>query len=101
MGALSLKRAREKRDDTRKLVAAEGDLSAKRQTARTAQADTFQAIGTEWLDLQRVMLVAGTISIPEARLNTYVPVVGESSDFSDCGARVIWCASPDRGAREQ
>jgi hypothetical protein len=50
---VSLKRAREKRDDARKLVADEVDPSAKRQAERNAQADTFEAVGTEWLNLQR------------------------------------------------
>ena len=74
---VSLKRAREKRDDARKLVADEVDPSAKRQAERTAQADTFEAIATEWLNLQRAKLVAETISILEARLKTYLhPYLG-------------------------
>src|SRR5882724_5180631 len=74
---VSLKRAREKRDDARKLVADEVDSSAKRQAERTAQADTFEVIGGEWLNLQRAKLVAETISILEARLNTYLyPYLG-------------------------
>src|SRR6185437_14679713 len=74
---VSLKRAREKRDDARRLVADEVDPSAKRQSERTAQADTFEAIGTEWLNLQRTKLVTETISILEARLKTYLyPYLG-------------------------
>jgi len=74
---VSLKRAREKRDDARRLVADEVDPSAKRQAERMAQADTFEAIGTEWLNLQRAKLVAETISILEARLKTYLyPYLG-------------------------
>jgi hypothetical protein len=48
-----LKRAREKREDARKLVADEVDPSAKRQAERNAQADTFDAIATEWLGLHK------------------------------------------------
>jgi integrase len=74
---VSLKRAREKRDDARKLVADDVDPSAKRQAEKTAQADTFEAIGTEWLNLQKTKLVAETISILEARLKTYLfPYLG-------------------------
>jgi integrase len=74
---VSLKRAREKRDDARKLVADDVDPSAKRQAERSAQADTFEAIGGEWLNLQRAKLVAETVSILEARLNTYLcPYLG-------------------------
>ena len=74
---VSLKRAREKRDDARKLVADAVDPSAKRQAERTAQADTFEAIAAEWLTLQRTKLVAETVSILDARLNTYLyPYLG-------------------------
>jgi integrase len=74
---VSLKRAREKRDDARKLVADDVDPSAKRQAERTALADTFEAIGGEWLNLQRAKLVAETVSILEARLKTYLyPYLG-------------------------
>src|SRR5258708_32538497 len=38
---VSLKRAREKRDDARQLVADNGDPSAKRTAGRTAQAETI------------------------------------------------------------
>src|SRR6185503_6114852 len=74
---VSLKRAREKRDDARKLVADGVDPSAKRQAERTAQADTFEAIATEWLNLQRTRLVAETVGILEARLRSYLyPYLG-------------------------
>jgi hypothetical protein len=74
---VSLKRAREKRDDARRLVADEIDPSAKRQAERMAQADTFEAIGNEWLNLQKAKLVAETTRILEARLNTYLyPYMG-------------------------
>jgi integrase len=73
---VSLKRAREKRDEARKLVADEVDPSTKRQAERTAQANTFEAIGGEWLNLQRAKLAAETVSILEARLNTLYPYLG-------------------------
>ncbi len=47
-----LKRAREKRDEARKLVADGVDPSAKRREQRAAQADTFEAIAREWLGKQ-------------------------------------------------
>src|SRR3954453_12085949 len=74
---VTLKRAREKRDDARRLVADEIDPSAKRQAERMAQADTFEAIGNEWLNLQKAKLVPETTRILEARLNTYLyPYLG-------------------------
>ncbi len=51
-----LKRAREKREDARKLVADGIDPSAKRQAERATQVETFEAIAKEWLELQRKSL---------------------------------------------
>jgi len=49
---VSLKRAREKRDDARSHVADGVDPSDKRQAERLAQADTFEAVAREWLPKQ-------------------------------------------------
>src|SRR6185437_12910599 len=45
---VSLKRAREKRDDARKLVADGIDPADKRQAEAVAAADTFEAVAREW-----------------------------------------------------
>lgn len=45
----SLKAARERRDEARKLIAAGIDPSAQRQAAKVAAEDTFEAIAREWL----------------------------------------------------
>jgi len=72
-----LKRAREKRDEARRLVADAIDPSAKRQAERTAQADTFEAVGQEWLNLQGNRLAAETMSILRTRLSSYLyPYLG-------------------------
>ncbi|MEQ1582148.1 MAG: integrase arm-type DNA-binding domain-containing protein [Steroidobacteraceae bacterium] len=55
-----LKRAREKRDEARRLVADGIDPSAKRQAEKAAQVDTFEAIGREWMELQRKRLTPRT-----------------------------------------
>jgi integrase len=74
---VSLKRAREKREDARKLVADDVDPSAKRQAERNAQADTFEAIATEWLGLHKAGWADETISILEARVKSYLlPYLG-------------------------
>jgi integrase len=49
-----LKRARERRDEARRLLAEGIDPSAKRQAERAAQADTFKAIALEWLAKQKL-----------------------------------------------
>lgn len=53
---VGLKRAREKRDEARKLIAAGIDPSAKRQAEKVAAAETFEAVGREWMELQRQRL---------------------------------------------
>ncbi len=72
-----LKRAREKREDARKLVADGIDPSAKRQAERATQFETFEAIAKEWLELQRKSLAAETIEILGTRLKSFLyPYVG-------------------------
>jgi integrase len=74
---VSLKRAREKRDDARKLVADNIDPSLKRQAERNAAADTFGAIATEWLTLHKASWADETISILEGRVKSYLlPYLG-------------------------
>ena len=74
---LTLKRAREKRDDARKLVADGVDPSAKRQAERATRADTFDAIAREWLELQSKSLAPETMEILGTRLKSFLyPYVG-------------------------
>jgi len=74
---VSLKRAREKRDDARQLVADNVDPSVKRQAERNAAADTFGAIATEWLSLHKASWAAETVSILEGRVKAYLmPYLG-------------------------
>jgi integrase len=55
-----LKRARDKRDEARRLVADGVDPSAKRQADRAANADTFTAVADEWLETKRKTLTPDT-----------------------------------------
>lgn len=50
---VSLKLARERRDEVRKLVAAGIDPSAKRQAEASTDADTFEAVAREWFDRRK------------------------------------------------
>lgn len=50
---VSLKRAREKRDEARRLLADGVDPSAKKKAEKLSQADTFAAIAAQWPNLQR------------------------------------------------
>lgn len=47
---ISLKVARERRDEHRRLIALGIDPSTKRRVEKVAQADTFEAIGREWYE---------------------------------------------------
>ena len=50
---MSLKRARDKRDEARRLLADHVDPAIKRKTEKLARGDTFGAIALEWPEMQR------------------------------------------------
>ena len=55
-----LKRAREKRDEARRLIADGVDPSAARKAAKLARADTFVAVADEWLATRKGALTQGS-----------------------------------------
>jgi hypothetical protein len=55
-----LKRARETRDEARQLLADGIDPSSQRKAEKLADANTFEAIAREWLELQQNKLSATT-----------------------------------------
>jgi integrase len=57
---VKLKDARAKRDEARRLNAANVDPSVKRRAERSAQADTFAAVAQEWLETKQASLTRGT-----------------------------------------
>jgi hypothetical protein len=72
-----LKRAREKRDEARTLVADGVDPMAKRRADRAAGADTFELVANEWLELQREALAPETMEILSRRLKSFLyPFIG-------------------------
>jgi integrase len=72
-----LKRAREKRDEAHKLVADGIDPNAKRKAERSAQAETFEAVANEWLELHKKSLAPETILILGTRLSSFLyPYIG-------------------------
>lgn len=50
---VTLRRAREKRDEARRQLADGIDPSATKRAEKVAQADTFAALASEWMDMQR------------------------------------------------
>ena len=72
-----LKRAREKRDEARKLIADGIDPNAKRKAERSAQAETFEAVANEWLELHKSSLAPETIPMLGTRLRSFLyPYIG-------------------------
>lgn len=69
---MPLKRAREKREEARKLIADGIDPNAQRRAEESARADTFEAVALEWFELQKNRLAAETISILRSRFESYL-----------------------------
>ena len=67
---VGLKRAREKRDEARKLLADGVDPSSERHERRSALLETFEGVAEEWLELQSKSLAPETISILGSRLKS-------------------------------
>lgn len=62
---VSLKSAREKRDEERRQIADGIDPAVTRKAKRLAQAETFEGIAAEWLELQRKSFSAKTMEKAE------------------------------------
>lgn len=75
---VSLKLARDRRDEARRLVADGGDPSAKRQAERAARADTFEALAREWLEMEAKTLGPRTLRKKTERFEAFVfPYLGK------------------------
>ena len=73
----NLRRAREKRDEARSLIADQKDPSALRQAERSNRANTFEGVAREFLEAQRKKLGRRTFLKKEACLERYVfPFIG-------------------------
>src|SRR5688572_24847380 len=74
---VTLKRARERRDEARKLIADKIDPSLKRQAEKAAQANTFEAITREFWELRRKSLASVTFEKRRQRFEDFVfPYLG-------------------------
>jgi integrase len=75
----TLKLARERRDEARRLIAAGIDPASRRQAEKLATANTFEAVAREWLALQEKKLAPATYAKAVWTLETLVfPYVGSS-----------------------
>jgi integrase len=72
-----LKRAREKRDEARRLIADGIDPSAQKKAERQASADTFSALASEYLQVKRSSLNPKTLSKAQWLLDDWLnPSIG-------------------------
>ena len=78
---MTLKLARELREDARRTLAKGGDPSAAKHAAQASARDTFEAIAREYLAKQSQRLAADTVALDTARLEQHV--------FAFLGARPI------------
>jgi integrase len=73
----SLRKARERRDEARKLLAEGIDPSERRRARKAAQADSFDVVAREWLGKQK-RLSSGTVELAERRLERWAfPYIGK------------------------
>ena len=91
---MTLKRAREKRDAARRLIADGVDPSVQRKAERAALAQSFEGVAKEWLELQAKSLAPETISILGATGQRAIPLRWQSPDLSHHGPGVAWRAPP-------
>lgn len=99
---VSLKLARQRRDDARRMLQDGLDPSHQRRVQRVSQTVTFELVAQEWLELQSREAgpghdCEGAVDSREARL----PAVGVAADQSDQGAGFAGGAEEDRGARHE
>jgi integrase len=71
-----LKRAREKREEAKQLLADGIDPSARRQTAKVSQAMTLELVAREWLALQEKKLAVVTLDKARWMLGLILPRLG-------------------------
>jgi hypothetical protein len=72
-----LKRAREKRDEARRLLADGVDPSAQRKTDQLAQGETFEVIAREWLAHRAKTSAAVTMAKAQWLLEMLFPRIGK------------------------
>lgn len=69
---VSLKAARDRRDEARRLLATSVDPAEKRKAERLSLPDTFEAIAREFLALKSKSLNARTFALKTARLDSFI-----------------------------
>jgi hypothetical protein len=84
---VSLKPAREKRDDVRRAVADGIDLCAKRRAEHDAETNTFAAVADEWLLTKKASLTESTWERDRQQVHKWViPYLAAITDSAKVGA---------------
>jgi len=75
---ITLKRARDRRDEARRLIADDVDPALKRQAEKQAAGENFESVAREWLRLQEGKLTLGSLGRERDRLEDVVfPYLGK------------------------
>ncbi|WP_018870783.1 integrase arm-type DNA-binding domain-containing protein [Thioalkalivibrio sp. ALgr3] len=75
---VSLAEARKARDEAKARLARGEDPQEVKRANQEAQADTFQALAEEWIELKRSELAEGTLRLTRRRLETWIlPALGK------------------------
>jgi len=74
---ITLRRARDRRDEARRLIADGVDPALKRQAEKQAAGENFESVAREWLKLQTDKLTPGTLGRERDRLEDFIfPYLG-------------------------
>ena len=98
--AVTLKRAREKREEARRLIADGVDPVAKRRSDKAALADSFRAVVDEWLGKQQGDARGRHRRAPEVLARRRLREPRQSPDREHRGARAPRGAAPHRASRQ-
>lgn len=75
---ITLKRARDRRDEARRLIADGVDPALKRQAEKQAVGENFESVAREWLKLQKDKLTPGSLGRERDRLEDFIfPYLGK------------------------
>lgn len=97
---VSLKRARDRREEARRLLEDGKDPSAQRSEQKMGQGMTFELVAKEWLELQRHRFAAATFVKAEWTFNDLInPYIGSRPDQRDHCAGVAVRLSSTRRTR--
>lgn len=89
---INLKRARERRDEARKLLAEGLDPAAHSLRANAGAGENFEALAREWLEKQKSRLAPSTIALAQSMLERFIfPYIGHMPPRAVGAAHILDC----------